>query len=99
MLLDWETRRHHRPAQLFSLWAAFLAMLAINGYIYHATALTREKRATLIRLALRAGLPVVLNRFQSPRQEGYFASDYPMPKERLELEAAMAKVKVKPDRQ
>ena len=64
----------------------------------HATSLTREKRATLIRLALRAGLPVVLNRFQSPRPEGYFSSDYPMPKERLELEAAMAKTKVKPDR-
>ncbi len=64
----------------------------------HATSITREKKATLIRLALRAGLPVVINRFQSPRPEGYFADDYPLPKDRLELEAAMAKVKQRPDR-
>ena len=64
----------------------------------HATSVTREKKATLIRLALRAGLPLVVNRFQSPRPEGYFANDYPLPKDRLELEAAMAKVKQHPDR-
>jgi hypothetical protein len=64
----------------------------------HATSITREKKATLIRLALRAGLPVVINRFQSPRPEGYFADEYPLPKDRLELEAAMAKVKQRPDR-
>ena len=66
--------------------------------LQHATSITREKRATLIRLALRAGLPVVINRFQAPRPEGYFASDYPLPKDRVELEAAMAKVKQRPDR-
>ena len=64
----------------------------------HAESVTREKKSTLIRLALRAGLPVVVNRFQSPRPDGYFASDYPMPKERLELEAAMAQVKTRPER-
>ena len=57
----------------------------------HATSITREKKATLIRLALRAGMPVVVNRFQSPRPEGYFASDYPLPKDRLELETIMAR--------
>lgn len=41
ILLDWETRRGRRPAQLLSLGVAFLAMLAISGYIYNAAALTR----------------------------------------------------------
>ena len=58
-----------------------------------------DKQATLIRAALRAGLPIVINRYQAPRPEGYFASDYKKPdKERLRLEAAMAKVKQRPER-
>jgi hypothetical protein len=36
-------------------------------------ALVGEKPATVIRLALRAGLPLVASRFQAPRPEGYFA--------------------------
>jgi hypothetical protein len=64
----------------------------------HATSVTREKRATVLRLAIRAGLPTVVNRFQAPRPEGYFASDYPLPKDRLDLEAAMANQKQRPDR-
>jgi len=36
MLLDWKTRRGRRPAQVLSLWAALIAIMAINGYIYHA---------------------------------------------------------------
>jgi hypothetical protein len=64
----------------------------------HATSVTREKRATILRLAIRAGLPAVINRFQAPRPEGYFASDYPLPKDRLELEEAMARQKQRPDR-
>jgi hypothetical protein len=66
--------------------------------LQQAESLTREKKSKLIRLAIRVGLPVVVNRFQAPRPEGYFASDYPLPKDRLALEAAMAKVKAKPDR-
>ena len=62
------------------------------------SSLIREKPATVIRLAIRAGLPVVANRFQSPRPEGYFADDYPLPKDRLELEARMSKVGTGPDR-
>src|SRR5206468_557098 len=60
--------------------------------------LTKEKPAVVIRQAIRAGLPVVANRYAAPRPEGYFASDYPLPKDRLQLEAAMAKVKQRPDR-
>jgi hypothetical protein len=41
-----------------------------------AQELTREKQATVIRLALRVGLPLVIDRFQSPRPVGYFDSDY-----------------------
>ena len=54
------------------------------------SSLIHEKPVTVIRLAIRAGLPVVANRFQSPRPEGYFADDYPLPKDRLALEASMS---------
>lgn len=60
--------------------------------------LVKEKPATVLRLAIRAGLPLVANRFQAPRPEGYFADDYPLAKDRLELERAMAQVKQRPDR-
>ena len=62
------------------------------------SALIHEKPATVIRLAIRAGLSVVANRFQSPRPEGYFTDDYPLPKDRIELEAAMSKAGTGPDR-
>src|SRR6266566_1459647 len=61
--------------------------------------LTKEKPATVLRMAIRAGLPIVANRHQAPRPDGYFAEAYRnYPKERLELEAAFAKVKTGPDR-
>jgi len=60
---------------------------------------TREKPATVLRMAIRAGLPVVRNRLQAPRPEGYFAAAYrKYPKERLQLEAAFGKAKTGPDR-
>ena len=60
--------------------------------------LIREKPATVLRMAIRAGLPVIAGRHQSPRPPGYFADDYPLPKDRLDLEKAMAKSPQKPDR-
>ena len=54
--------------------------------------LTKEKPAVVIRHALRAGLPVVANRFQAPRPAGYFADSYPRPEDRQALQAAMLKV-------
>ncbi len=51
-----------------------------------AQELTKLSQAHVIRMALSVGLPAVVGRFQAPRPEGYFASDYPMPKERMELE-------------
>jgi len=53
-------------------------------------ALVREKPATIIRLAIRAGLPSVRSRFQAPRPDGYFADAY-KDSRRAELEDAIAK--------
>jgi hypothetical protein len=61
-------------------------------------ALVREKPATIIRLAIRAGLPSVSSRFQAPRAEGYFKDAYPLPDDRLKLEKAMSRVVQLPDR-
>jgi hypothetical protein len=58
----------------------------------------KEKPATVLRLAIRAGLPLVAGRFQAPRPEGYFADAYPQPNERRELEAAMGRAKQRPER-
>ena len=41
LLLNWETRGGHRPAQVLSLCTALIAMVALCGYVYHAVALTR----------------------------------------------------------
>ena len=64
-----------------------------------AASLVGEQPATIIRLAIRAGLPAVTERFRGPRPEGYFEDAYrDYPQERLELEAAFAKAKIGPDR-
>ena len=60
--------------------------------------LTKEKPAVVIRQALRAGLPAIANRFQTPRPAGYFAEDYGPDRERVELESAMRKIQQKPER-
>jgi hypothetical protein len=61
--------------------------------------LVREDTATVLRMAIRAGLPVVAGRFQAPRPEGFFAEDYKEPRaEQGELEAAFSRVKISPDR-
>lgn len=66
--------------------------------VERTVSLVREKPATVLRLALRAGLPLIASRFQSPRPEGYFADDYPLPKDRHELEKAMSQSGPGPDR-
>lgn len=62
-----------------------------------AVSLIGEKPATVVRLAIRAGLPVISNRFQAPRPEGYFAGDYKNT-ERVSFEKAMGKIKQTPER-
>ena len=70
----------------------------LQAEVERTVSLVREKPATVLRLAIRAGLPLVASRFQAPRPEGYFASDYPMSDERIELEKAMAGSPQHPDR-
>ena len=41
LLLDWTTRRGHRPAQFLSLTVALIAIMSVTGYLYHAIALYR----------------------------------------------------------
>ena len=66
--------------------------------IDRAAMLVREKPATIMRLAIRAGLPTVTNRFQAPRPEGYFAKAYKDTR-RATLEDAHGKAVIqKPER-
>ena len=61
--------------------------------------LVGENQATILRMAIRAGLPVVANRFQAPRPEGYFKSAYRRrDPEREQLEEAMLKIPQKSER-
>lgn len=60
--------------------------------------LIREKAATVLRMAIRAGLPIVANRHQAERPEGYFSDAYPLTRERQKLEAAMSDTQQRPER-
>ena len=60
--------------------------------------LMKEKPATVLRMAIRRGLPLVASAFQAPRPEGYFNDAYPQSTERRKLAEAMLKVKQKPER-
>ena len=68
------------------------------GEVAKAREAVKESQAAVIRMALRAGLPLVTNREQGHRPEGYFADAYPLPDERLALESAMAEQPQPPDR-
>ena len=71
----------------------------LSSEVKRTMSLIREDTGTVLRMAIRAGLPIVANRFQAPRPEGYFANDYKnIRPEQIELEEAFAKMKVTPDR-
>ena len=70
----------------------------LEAELSDVVSLTKEKPAVVIRQALRAGLPTVANRFQSPRPEGYFKNDYEQDGGRIALESAMSKVEQQPER-
>jgi hypothetical protein len=70
----------------------------LAGEVRKTSSLVGEDQATILRMAIRAGLPVVASRFQPPRPEGYFADDCPLPDDRLALEEAMSKMPQSPDR-
>ena len=59
-----------------------------------------EKPATVLRLAIRAGLDEVAGRFQAPRPEGYFLSAYKKyPRQRQHLERAVGEATIqRPER-
>lgn len=63
----------------------------LDEELKQAMALTREKQSTVIRLALRCGLPLVLNRFQAPAPDGTFADAYQRPDDRINGPAAKTK--------
>jgi hypothetical protein len=66
--------------------------------VRRTAALVREDTATILRMAIRAGLPLVANRFQEPRPEGYFNEDYQnIRSEQLQLEREFSKLKIGPD--
>ncbi len=77
---------------------SLLQDLELGKKVKTTAALVREKPATGLRLAIRAGLPLVANRFQAPRPAGHFAAAYPLSKERQELETAMSRQKQRPER-
>ncbi len=68
------------------------------GEVEKTTALLGEDQETVLRKAIRAGLPVLNARSHTSRPEGYFTDDYPLPGDRLELEEAMLKMPQAPDR-
>lgn len=68
------------------------------GEVTKARARMHESQATVIRMAIRAGLPLVAGEASAYRPVGYFADAYPGSDERLALEDAMAEVPQTPDR-
>jgi hypothetical protein len=67
--------------------------------VHRTVSLVREDTATVLRMAIRAGLPIVANRFQAPRPEGFFEEAYKKVRpEQISLENAFAQMKLSPDR-
>ena len=72
---------------------------ATTKELERTVSLVREDTATVLRMAIRAGLPVIAGRFQEPRPEGYFASDYEnVNGEQCDLEESFSKIRISPDR-
>jgi hypothetical protein len=67
--------------------------------VERTVSLVREDTATVLRMAIRAGLPIIAGRFQAPRPDGFFADDYKAVRpEQVELEDVFSKMGVSPDR-
>src|SRR6202162_6363084 len=58
MMLDWRTRRGRRPTYVLSLLTGLIAMIAVCGYIYHATAL--YKLLLYTQMALHTAIAIFL---------------------------------------
>jgi hypothetical protein len=71
----------------------------LAGEVKKTSSLIGEDQATVLRMAIRAGLPALASCFQPPRPEGYFADAYKkMPQERVEFEEAMGQELQFPER-
>jgi hypothetical protein len=68
--------------------------------IERTVSLIHEKPATVLRMAIRAGLPLVTGGFQSPRPDGCFSEAYrDIPEKRVAPENSFAEsMKVSPER-
>lgn len=89
---------HPKGAKLPSMKTSIELDDATMAEVQTTANLIREKPATVIRLAVRAGLAAVTNRYQATRPDGYFKDAYPLPEEMLQLEKAMTKAPQRPDR-
>ena len=70
----------------------------LSAEVERTVSLVREKPATVLRMAIRAGLPLVAVRFQTAAPEGHFAEDYKK-NGRMKFERAMSRsAKQKPER-
>ena len=59
--------------------------------VERTVSLIHEEPSTVLRMAIRAELPLVVSSFQSSRPEGYFSEAYrDMPEERVALENSFA---------
>lgn len=70
----------------------------LAGKVKKTAVLVGESQDTILRMAIRAGLPRLANCFRAPRPEGYFTSDYPPHDDRQVLENAMLQNPQTPER-
>jgi diguanylate cyclase (GGDEF)-like protein/PAS domain S-box-containing protein len=75
ILLDWKTQRGRRASQLLSLWTGLIAMMAIIGYIYGATALYRILLSTQVALHTAIALVILSGAVFFARPRSGFAAD------------------------
>jgi len=71
----------------------------LSAEVRRVTPLVGETPATVLRMAVQAGLPIIASQFQRPKPEGYFDSAYQdYPPERAALEEAATKTNQNPER-
>jgi signal transduction histidine kinase len=75
MLLDRKTRRGSGPAQGLSLWAGLIGMMAITGYVYQATLVSKIFLYTKVALNTAIGLFLVSSAVFFARPRAGLAGD------------------------
>lgn len=69
----------------------------LSADVERTASLLGENPATVLRMAIQAGLPLVAVRFQAAAPKGYFTEDYKETR-RVKFERAMSKVKQRAER-